>query len=238
MIDSGEGGAQLGHLLNDLQHTAGRWHCLCLWELGSERRGRGRGAGEQKTSAMFAEYWLGRVPGGAASLLLTQACGVYDFQRLLQVTQRAHILHHDRQAERLAQSSPWQQRYFSVVLCGGLDGGQSCLNLKDSRLEKRVKKTKPTKRSNMYLFCLKACRLFHGTAAMFQKKKNALRQLLIICRFYSTPLPLPEFFLIEPVYLLHNIHIRPWSNSKLKVLDFPAEPLLSSLNVWRLPVEH
>lgn len=61
---------------------------------------------KQKTSAMFAEYWLGRAPGGAASLLLTQACGVYDFQRLLQVTQRAHILHHDRQAERLAQSSP------------------------------------------------------------------------------------------------------------------------------------
>lgn len=70
-----------------------------------QRGGRGVGGG-QKTSAMFAEYWLGRVPGGAASLLLTQACGVYDFQRLLQVTQRAHILRHDRQAERLAQSSP------------------------------------------------------------------------------------------------------------------------------------
>lgn len=69
-----------------------------------EKKGWGLGGagGASKNKCNVAESWLGRVPGGAASLWLTQACAVYDFQRLLQVTQRD------------SQSSPWPSASWAL----------------------------------------------------------------------------------------------------------------------------
>lgn len=109
-------------------HTAGRWHCL--WEdWRKEKRGK------LKTSEVFAEYRLGWVSVDAASLVLTQACRVYDFHCLRRVTQSSHILHRDRQAK---QSSPWDPSLWRF-------GGQACLNKKAHSRETRLKKQNKTK---------------------------------------------------------------------------------------------